>query len=161
MNGMDPLAALRPLHAPPPISWWPPAPGWWLLLVILTLVILLLIRRWRHNAPKRAALRELKTLALAEPGPLRQAAEVNRLLKRYALVCWPQSETAALTGEAWLRFLDAHGGKGAFTGGSGQILASQPYAAPDSLDASTLTQSESLFRLVRRWIKRNRPKGKK
>jgi hypothetical protein len=161
MNGMDPLAALRPLHAPPPVSWWPPAPGWWLLLVILALVILLLIRRWRHNAPRRAALRELKALAQSQPDALQQVAMVNRLLKRYALICWPRIETAALTGESWLRFLDAHGGKGAFSGGSGRVLASQPYASPESHDASILTQSESLFRLARRWIKRNRPKVSK
>jgi len=158
VNGTDPLAALRPLHAPPPVSWWPPAPGWWLLLVFLVSVMGLLIWWWRRNAPKRAALRELSKLARAEPDPLQRAAAVNRLLKRYALVCWPQHEIAALTGPAWLRFLDAHGGRGAFTGGGGRILATRPYASPNSVDASTLTQSDLLFRLARRWIKANRPR---
>ncbi|MGD8589525.1 MAG: DUF4381 domain-containing protein [Chromatiales bacterium] len=157
MNGMDPLAALRPLHAPPPISWWPPAPGWWLLLLLLLLLILLAIRWWRHNAPKRAALQELKALAKSAPDPLRQAAAVNRLLKRYALVCWPHSETAALTGEAWLAFLDAHGGKGEFVNGNGRLLATQPYAAPNSVESFGVTEQTKLMHLVRRWIRVNRP----
>ncbi|MBT3527943.1 MAG: DUF4381 domain-containing protein, partial [Porticoccaceae bacterium] len=30
----DPLAELRGIHLPDPISWWPLAPGWWVLIVI-------------------------------------------------------------------------------------------------------------------------------
>ena len=161
MNGIDPLEALRPLHAPPAISWWPPAPGWWLLLVLSLIAILLAFRWWRRNAPRRAALQELDSLARSEPDPLQRAAYINRLLKRYALVCWPHTETAALTGESWLRFLDTHGGKGAFVEGSGQLLATQPYASPGSFDPSTINHSESLLRLAKRWIKRNRPIVKK
>jgi hypothetical protein len=158
---MDPLAALRPLHAPPPISWWPPAPGWWLLLVLMLLSILLAIRWWRHGAPKRAALKELKVLAKSEPDPWRQAAAVNRLLKRYALVCWPRRETAALTGEAWLAFLDTHGGKGAFVNGSGRLLVTQAYASPASVETAAGTHETPLIRLAGRWIRANRPRVRK
>jgi hypothetical protein len=161
MNGMDPLAALRPLHEPPPIPWWPPAPGWWLLLLLMLLSLGLAVRWWRRNAPKRAALRELRHLAKSEPDPLRQTVAVNRLLKRYALVCWSPRETAALTGEAWLAFLDAHGGKGAFASGAGRLLSTQAYASSNTLEATAVTPSGPLLRLARRWIKANRPMAKK
>ena len=144
----DPLAALRPLHMPPPISWWPPAPGWWLLLLLFLVSAILLLYRWRRMAPRRAALRELATLA-AQPAP--PAAALNRLLKRYALVCWPTRDIAALSGEAWLHFLDANGGKGAFQHGPGRALLYAPYSA------GTLPAG-GLVALCRRWIKTNRPR---
>ncbi|MCB1936772.1 MAG: DUF4381 domain-containing protein, partial [Nitrosomonas sp.] len=58
----DPLAALRPLHAPPPVGWWPPAPGWWLAAVLVAAVIYWIYRYRKRMAPKRAALQELEWL---------------------------------------------------------------------------------------------------
>lgn len=146
----DPLNALRPLHEPVAISWWPPAPGWWLLLVIVLVVALLILRRWRLNALQRAALHELTMVAGQKTPLLQQATAINQLLKRYALVCWPASEVASLTGESWLKFLDSHGGKGAFSQGPGKILLTAPYANNNQC-------SDELINLARRWIKSNRP----
>jgi hypothetical protein len=157
MNNLDPLAALRPLHAPPAISWWPPAPGWWLLLLIGLLAILLGFWWWWRNAPQRAALRELDRLNARVSDPMRLAAAINRLLKRYALLCWPRRATAALSGEAWLAFLDAHGGQGAFRQGPGRRLLDQPYASATSADLSSDPEQATFVQVVRRWIKTNRP----
>ena len=68
MNNLDPLAALRPLHAPPAISWWPPAPGWWLLLAALAILgtAVLIYRRIR-------SLRLLRRTVLAELEAIRTA----------------------------------------------------------------------------------------
>ncbi len=161
----DPLAALRPLHAPPPIPGWPPAPGWWLLLLLI-LVLVLLVLWWRKRAaPQRAALRELKSLERRArishhpsgsekcglgDSPVQQAAALNRLLKRYALACWPGTEAASLTGEAWLAFLDTHGGDGGFLRGPGRALLTLPYG-------NGVAASDDLLSLARRWIKANRP----
>lgn len=146
----DPLAALQPLHAPAPIPWWPPAPGWWLLLLLI-LVSALLLLWWRNRtAPQRVALHELKTLEPLGGRPVQQAAAINRLLKRYALACWPDAEAASLTGEAWLEFLDAHGGNGGFVRGPGRALLTLPYS-------SEVQFIDELMPLVRRWIKSNRP----
>ncbi len=61
---MDPTQIpLRDLHLPEVIGWWPPASGWWFLIVLVSagLVYLLYrsIRKWRRNASRRVALREL------------------------------------------------------------------------------------------------------
>ena len=149
----DPLAALRPLHAPPPISWWPPAPGWWFLLLIAVVVAGVALWWRKRTAPRRAALRELKALQLSTDSPGRKAEVLNRLLKRYVRFCWPRSEAASLVGESWLVFLDSHGGNGQFLHGPGKALLSLPYGGkPGSVD--------ELVQLTRRWIKRNGP-GKK
>ncbi len=147
----DPLAALRPLHTPLPISWWPPAPGWWLLALITIVLLILLYRHWQRLAPRRAALSELKILEQQNHKNQQLTAILNSLLKRYALACWPSSSVAALTGEAWLKFLDANGGGGEFAHGCGRCLASAPYQNKSS-------QTDGLVLLVRRWIKKNKPK---
>lgn len=145
----DPLAALQPLHAPPPVPWWPPAPGWWALAVLLAAALFGWLRHRRRHALRRAALRELRALR-REPDPARRLAGLNALLKRYALVCWPAAGVAGLSGEAWLRFLDAHGGGGRFARGPGRVLAEGPYSADPEV-------GPEVFELARRWIRANRP----
>ena len=147
----DPLDALRPLHAPLPVSWWPPALGWWVLAVVIIVLLVLWYRHWQRMAPQRAALRELKQLEKHHKSEPQLVATLNALLKRYALVCWPSSTVASLTGEQWLQFLDAHGGNGQFNQGCGRLLATSPYRD------EPLPQDE-LVLLIRRWIKKNRPK---
>lgn len=146
----DPLASLRPLHTPPPVSWWPPAPGWWLLAALTLLALALVFLHYRRTRMQRAALRELAALAASGLGGSKLAAQLAALLKRYAVFCYPAGGVANLTGEPWLRFLDAHGGKGAFRTGCGRALGNdlfQPGAEPDVA---------ALLALARRWIKNNR-----
>jgi hypothetical protein len=158
MNGADPLTALRPLHEPPPIPWWPPAPGWWLLSSLLLILVLLGIWWWRTKAVQRSALRELKALQDLQDDPVQLAASVNRLLKRYTRACWPAAKDASLCGQAWLEFLDARGGGGAFTEGPGRLLLSLPYASPVSPQPPSGTPDvDQIVSLARRWIKHNRP----
>ena len=151
MKQAAPLDALRPLHTPPPIPWWPPAPGWWLLagLLLATLLGLLWWRRRTHL--QRAALRELDALVQSGEATESQLAALNRLLKRYALACWPHSEVASLSGEAWLAFLDAHGGGTGFSEGPGRALLIGPYSPDAKL-------SPELISLARRWIRTNHPR---
>jgi len=150
MMDTDPLAALRPLHVPPPVGWWPPAPGWWLALIIAATTIYLIYRYYKRMAPKHAALKELELLNTNRNTIDQPVAVLNQLLKRYALACWPAETVAVLSGQAWLDFLDAHGGNGQFSHGPGRALQFAPYqkqpADPDQLIA-----------LARRWISVNTP----
>ena len=95
------LDNLREIILPPPVPWWPLAPGWWLLLAAIALAAsafaFRLFRRWRANAYRRAALREL-----AIAGDVTAIAEI---LKRTALVAYPRKDVAALSGAAWLAWL--------------------------------------------------------
>jgi len=154
MSGQDPLAALRPLHAPDPIPWWPPAPGWWLLASLALAGAVWLVWWRRRMAPRTVALSELASLASRDSAPVEQAAALNRLLKRYALVCWPAAGVASLAGEDWLAFLDAHGGTGEFSKGPGRALLTLSYGGAGEV-------SEPLLALARGWIKANRPRGKR
>ncbi len=147
----DPLDALRPLHAPPPVSWWPPALGWWVLAVAIIIFLVLLYRHWQRMAPRRSALRELKILKKQINSEQNVVAILNRLLKRYALVCWPSFKVAVLTGDQWLVFLDENGGNGQFRRGCGRLLATSPYRDEP-------LQHDELVSLARRWIKKNKPR---
>lgn len=143
----DALAALRPLHPPAPVPWWPPAPGWWLLAGI---GLALLGTGWwlhRRRSLQRAALAELRSLERTASDDIGIAAGVNNLLRRVALARFPRRQVAALSGEAWLQFLEARAQLGGFRDGPGRVLASAPYGA------RCRVEREALLVLARRWIR--------
>lgn len=145
------LSNLRDIVVPPPIPWWPPAPGWWILAaaMIAALAILLtaMVRRYRRNAYRRAALVELAGLDPA--GDPARVRAVSSILKRAALVAYPRREVAALTGTAWLAFLDRTGGTDAFSRGAGAALERAAYGGPAG-------DSTAILGAARRWVKRHR-----
>jgi len=144
------LSQLRDIHLPAPVSWWPPAPGWWLLAAILLGLIIIgywLIRRHRINRWRRQALAQLAQLKAGEDATV--AAQLSVLLRRVAISRYPQAKVAALTGEAWLTFLDDTLDSGTpFQTGPGRALVTGPYTAEAEIDAP------ALLSLAERWIKR-------
>ncbi len=157
MNPTDPLAALRPIHLPPPIGWWPPAPGWWILAAAALAALLTggawLLRHRRRNRYRRAALAELDALRAAFVAQADHALFVtacNQLLRRAALCRYPAAGVAHLTGAAWLAFLDRSGRTDAFVNGAGRVLAEAPYAPAPDCDAPALEHA------CRAWLRRHR-----
>lgn len=161
----DALAGLRGYRLPDPVAWWPPAPGWWLLGALLLVAAAALgwwgLRRRRCTAAAREAQRELAQLRRGRPHGQDGAAVIrglSRLLRRYTLARYPRAEVAALTGEAWLAFLDEHGGDGRFRDGPGRQLVEAPYRP--SPDASAVPgdgrRIEQLADLVEDWIRHDR-----
>jgi len=147
MSTDDPLAALRPIHWPEPVSFWPPAIGWWLLPLLLLLAAILI---WRYRYARRdlrqarAMLDHLAQQPLDDPAFV---AALNQLLKRIALTQFPNDDITTLSGQPWVAFLDASGGGGDFCNGAGRVLASAPYQAhPSGLDR------EALLTLSYRWV---------
>ena len=113
MNPQDPLSALHPLRDPALVGWWPPAPGWWLLLGLILLLLiglaLFLWRRYRRNAYRRLALRQLQAIQVQyrqDGDSSRFITAVNALLKSVALVAYPRRDVASSSGEEWLEFLN-------------------------------------------------------
>lgn len=149
------LAELRDIHLPPPP--WPAAlldEQASALALIAALAGALLAWSWRRWTRRRlhAALRELARLA----GDHRRHGDTTRLvrglshlLRQHAIARFPATDAAGLVGDAWLCFLDAHGGGGAFGKGVGSVLASRPYRADGDVDVAALID------LVRRWLQAN------
>jgi hypothetical protein len=132
---MDPeQIPLRDLHLPDPVGWWPLAPGWWVLLGLVLFGLLLLLRRawvrWRIDAPRRIALKELERLESGwreTRNPVLLATRLSELLRRTMLAYAPRKEVAGLTGHAWLAWLDRGLEERPFTEGPGRTLCELPY----------------------------------
>lgn len=149
------LSQLRDIHLPAPVSWWPPAPGWWgvlALLLLLGALAYVFYSRRRRNRWRRSALSELEGLRDAAPEQMLRGLSV--LLRRVAISRFPRRDVAALTGEAWLVFLDRILGDGTeFQSGVGRVLISGPYADDARVDGAYL------LALCERWIKRLPARG--
>ena len=136
MNGA-PLP-LRDLHLPDAVGWWPLAPGWWLMLLLLAaafgFVAIRVYQRWRRNAPRRYALKELKRCEseyLAHRNPVLLGKQLSSLLRRGMLAYAPRAEIAGLTGAAWLEWLDRDMPLPYFHTEGGKSLLQLPYRNPE------------------------------
>ena len=161
MDAQDPLSELADIHLPAEVGFWPPAPGWWVLAALLAiaavvaarLLLAALLRRRRQAAALRE-LEESRLRLLQQAGSAPDAAglrflnEVNAILRRVALAHYPDSEVAGLSGQNWLRWLDAEGGGGDFSRGPGKALGEALYRSrfDQGIDA------EALYGAARRWI---------
>jgi hypothetical protein len=146
----DWLTQLAPARAPPPPSWWPPAAGWWALAVLILALAAASIFWWRFSAGaqrrrvRRAAMLELNRIRALDEAD--RAPELQRLMRRYAITAYGAKAVANLSGAAWLRFVQAHGG-GGFSGPNGdKFLAAAFGQAPSTLDTDWCTAAESFIR---------------
>lgn len=130
---------LRDLHLPDAISWWPVAPGWWgvlaIVVAVLTYITWRLYKRWRFNAPRRFAIRELARIEaeyVQHRNPVMLGKQLSELLRRGMLAYAPRDEVAGLTGEAWLAWLDEDMPLPYFHTEGGKSLLKLPYRDPES-----------------------------
>lgn len=136
---MDPTQIpLRDLHLPEAIGWWPIAPGWWFLLAVLVSVtgyyLYRAFVRWRRNAARRIALKELARIQQEYRHGVDEislAIELSELLRRTMLAYAPRHEVAGLTGQGWLLWLDQGLDDRPFSNGAGQGVESLPYRRPN------------------------------
>jgi Domain of unknown function (DUF4381) len=119
----DWLTQLAPARAPAPPSWWPPAVGWWVVVGLILALAAASILWWRFSAGARR--RRVRRAAIAELNRIRsldetdRAPEIQRLMRRYAITAYGTTTVANLSGDAWLRFVQTHGGTG-FAGTHGE-----------------------------------------
>jgi hypothetical protein len=139
---MDPeQIPIRDLHLPQAIGWWPLAPGWWVLIALAVAGLLYLLYRayqkWRSNAARRVALRELARVRneyASGMDAVTLAIELSELLRRTMLAYAPRNEVASLTGQRWLQWLDQGLDDQPFAKGSGRNLESLPYRNRNKVD---------------------------
>lgn len=152
MPQQDPLAQLKDIHLPPDIIWWPLAPGWWILIALLASLIGIGVWKWLHHrrthAYKRQAQSELQALkSQYSDNPNLYCQQLSQLLRRVALMSFPQQQVASLTGHDWLSFLDKTGKTTAFMQGAGQELITV------GLQGKNNASIEVLHSLSTQWIK--------
>jgi len=99
------LDNLHDIVLPAPVPWWPPAAGWYALLLLLIVLSAWLgwraWNRWRADAYRRAALRELAAT--------HDASAIAAVLRRTALARVPRPLIAVMTGSVWVDWLAAQG----------------------------------------------------
>ena len=150
----DPLAGLIDVPLPSEVSLlpqtWPARIAIALLVVTVVVGLWRLVHRFRVNAYRRAALRELARISAAPDRTSHEVAtELAMLVRRTALDAFPRETVAPLSGAAWLAFLDRSYEGHEFSQGAGRMLASAPYQPASSADAAL----PELVTLVRRWIR--------
>jgi len=157
------LGALNDIVVPLPVAWWPPAPGWYALAALAAVLAawgaVRRVRRWRCDAYRRSALRDLALIRARLADPARRApalADLAELVRRSALQGAPRERVAALSGEAWLAFLDAGVGGDAFRAGAGRLLAVAPYRPPAAIAQLDAAELQTLCALVARWLRSHR-----
>ncbi|NOT83954.1 MAG: DUF4381 domain-containing protein [Methylococcaceae bacterium] len=143
---------LKDLHLPASIGWWPPAIGWWILAALLIGLIALLFwiykRLTRQSAVKSAkklllALKQDQTLDNGQ-----KLSQLSILMRRVAISQHPRSETASLTGHAWLTFLDRAVTGAPFSTGVGQLLANAQFQKNPPTDGDIA----NLMRVCENWF---------
>lgn len=157
MNHDQLVLAMRPIHFVESLSYSTIALNI-ALLVILLLSLLLMIRRvvrqpllrWRQQRLALSELAVIKKRYDTDKNHGQLARDLSTLLRRYALVRFPDPEIAGLSGQRWLNFLDQHGSTNFFSSECGSVLITAPYQANLAINASALLSQ------VRRWIKANR-----
>ncbi len=95
----NPLAQLRDIHTPDPISWWPLAPGWWVLLVLaLTLIVIvlrLIIKRKNKITVSKVVNQQLEQLKSVKPDK-QHLVNAGQLLRRVALTRFARKDVASI-----------------------------------------------------------------
>lgn len=153
MAKADPLAQLKDIHLPEPISWWPLAIGWYGLMVLIFLLIFaiayLMHKRHINALAKNKALELLKTYKeqyQKDNNAQLTSARISELLRRVALVYYPRAQVASIHGEDWVEFLNQTS-KGVNFKPVKEMLLDSPFKTAETINLKPLITRAEL------WIK--------
>lgn len=144
---------LRDIHLPEAIGWWPPAIGWWLLLILIPLLLLLIVllyKKLTRKTPVKTAKRLL--IEITNNKDLDATAKleaISVLLRRTVISHYSREDSASLTGDEWLAFLDQPLEEKSFSTGPGRLLLTGPYQSKPPSE----TEIMGLIELSKRWLK--------
>jgi hypothetical protein len=133
------LAQLKDVHELAAISWWPPAIGWWivagLLLIGVIAALIYIYPRWRLRSYRQFFLKQLQHIQQTKDDT--QTQRLNFLMKKLALLAFPRTQVAGLTGKAWANFLREQGPKNRTLTTLQQVLGEQQFQSA-AIDAPEL-----------------------
>ena len=137
---------LRDIHLPDPVSLWPLASGWWILMIFFVIFFSLtiyLIRRYRNHKISafylaKEELERIKTDFNISQNKSNLIKELSELIRRLSISVFPLKESAGLTGEKRLNFLNQYSNNNEFGNGIGRILIEGPYQANPRFDSNEL-----------------------
>ncbi|MEZ8882390.1 DUF4381 domain-containing protein [Vibrio sp. 10N.222.54.B12] len=99
---------LSPVIAPDAPTWWPLAWGWWAVVItaiaLIALVFFIVKRRKNNQQAKQEALSYFSN-SQSQDGL--SPSKAQRILRQAALSYFPREKIAGLSGDDWLKFLDA------------------------------------------------------
>jgi len=158
------LIGLHDIVAPEVVSWAPQTAGWY----VLAGIVLVATAYAAHRLRVRRAAYRYRAEALAELDEIARDTEVAThrseslrrippLLKRVELSVTRREDAAALTGDAWLDFLDGAYESSGFREGPGRILPVLAYGAPRTVEAVTEREITALLDLTRHWLESHDP----
>lgn len=144
---------LKDIHLPEAIGWWPPAAGWLILAVLIPMLVVFLVWLYKKLTRKTAIKTAIKTLREikldTENDDFSKLCKLSVLFRRTAISIYPREETAGLTGEEWLTFLEHPMQDKRFTEREGRLLLNGPYQNPKG----NALQIDKLIKLFEDWIK--------
>jgi hypothetical protein len=130
-----------------------------LVLGLIALAGVLWFRRWQLRQRQQHALAEIRQARLlwqqtADKDAVATVALLhtcNSVLKRVALVHYPETVVASLNGARWLAFLDQSGDTDNFSQGPARLLADGGYRRTLTADAEAVS---ALTTAAEQWIAR-------
>jgi len=112
---------LRDIHMPADPGFWPLAPGWWLLIILALIGVYLLLKKLKHMRHKKhligllqKQLQQLREDYNKHNNKHTLAIQISDLLKRFVRHILDDSNATALSGEAWLNYLNSRVGGDVF-----------------------------------------------
>lgn len=157
------LSGLADITEPPVPGFWPPNALVSTLAMLAALGLLglgrALLLRHRRQRPYRQARKALRAWALKAPSQTAAVAgaELTALLRRLALLRYPRSVVAPLSGDAFLAFLDQALEEPAFQAEPAvRFLGDARYGPSANAEPLPIDQ---LMPLAERWLKAHRARA--
>lgn len=157
---MNPLLEkLHDIEGVGQVSFWPLAIGWWILITLGIFITALMgwyafsyfrfKRSWKNDTFIRLAHLEKN---LSEGTSRETIVALSEYLRRIVLKRFSRNECAALTGDAWLKWLSEHDPLKFDWEKRGTLLVDAPYA-PTNRTKASLGEIKDLIQAVRSWVR--------
>lgn len=168
--GTSMLDQLKDIHLPNSVSTFPLAIGWYILAISVTIIGSGLVYWHLKRKQQQQVIRQIYLMLDEIQNSIKQhkpevielssfkeensqqttnsevLAKVSILIKRVAILKFPEQKPHTLFGQRWLEFLDAAGKTANFTAGEGKHLLNAYALKP-------LENPDAFFKVIRDWLR--------